>query len=97
MTPLVILQITSLMCFLYSLKIKMFKTNIIGFATISAALLSVTISLSDMSFSANQRFYQESFSVTISFSDYHFLINTALLLFITVYHTYKSYKRKSNV
>lgn len=80
MTPLVILQITSLMCFLYSLKIKMFKTNIIGFATISAALLSVTISLSD-----------------ISFSDYHFIINTILLLFIAVYHTYKSYKRKCNV
>lgn len=80
MTPLVILQITALMCFLYSLKIKMFKTNIIGFATISAALLSVTISLSD-----------------ISFSDYHFIINTLLLLFIAVYHTYKSYKRKCNV
>lgn len=80
MTPLVILQITALMCFLYSLKIKMFKTNIIGFATISAALLSVTISLSD-----------------ISFSDYHFIINTILLLFIAVYHTYKSYKRKCNV
>ena len=80
MTPLVILQITALMCFLYSLKIKMFKTNIIGFATISAALLSVTISLSD-----------------ISFSDYHFIINTILLLFIAVYHTYKSYKKKCNV
>jgi hypothetical protein len=80
MTPLVVLQITALMCFLYSLKIKMFKTNLIGFATISAALLSVTISLSD-----------------ISFSDYHFIINTILLLFIAVYHTYKSYKRKRNV
>lgn len=80
MTPLVILQITSLMCFLYSLKIKMFKTNVVGFVTISAALVSVIVSLSD-----------------VEFSDYHFVINTALLLFITLYHTYKSYRRKCHV
>jgi hypothetical protein len=80
MTPLIILQITSLMCFLYSLKIKMFKTNVIGFATISAALISVILSVSD-----------------VDFSEYHFIINTALLLFISLFHTYKSYKRKCNV
>ena len=80
MTPLILLQITALMCFLYSLKIKMFKTNLIGFATISAALVSVLLSVSD-----------------VNFSDYHFLINTALLLFISIFHTYKSYKRKCNV
>lgn len=80
MTPLIILQITSLMCFLYSLKIKMFKTNVIGFATILAALISVILSVSD-----------------VDFSDYHFLINTVLLLFISLFHTYKSYKRKCNV
>lgn len=80
MTPLIILQITSLMCFLYSLKIKMFKTNVIGFATITAALISVILSVSD-----------------VDFSEYHFIINTALLLFISLFHTYKSYKRKCNV
>lgn len=80
MTPLIILQITSLMCFLYSLKIKMFKTNVIGFATISAALISVILSVGEF-----------------DFSEYHFMINTALLLFIVLYHTYKSYKRKCNV
>ena len=80
MTPLIILQITSLMCFLYSLKIKMFKTNVTGFATISAALISAILSVSD-----------------VDFSECHFIINTALLLFISLFHTYKSYKRKCNV
>ena len=80
MSSLIILQITALMCFLYSLKIKMYKTNVIGFATILAALSSVIISISD-----------------IEFSDLHFVINTILLLFISLYHTYKSYKRKCYV
>ena len=80
MNSLMILQITALMCFLYSLKIKMYKTNVIGFATIIAALSSVIIS-----------------NLDIEFSDLHYVINTVLLLFITLYHTYKSYKRKCYV
>lgn len=80
MSSLIILQITALMCFLYAIKIKMYKTNVVGFVTISAALTSVIVSISD-----------------VEFSDYHFVINTVLLLFISLYHTYKSYKRKCYV
>lgn len=80
MSSLMLLQITALMCFIYALKIKMYRTNVIGFSTILAAFISVCISFID-----------------INFSDVHFIINTALLLFVSFFHTYKSYKRKCNV
>lgn len=80
MSSLMLLQITALMCFIYALKMRMYRTNVIGFSTILAAFISVCISFTD-----------------INFSDVHFIINTALLLFVSFFHTYKSYKRKCNV
>ena len=43
-TPLLIFQITSLMCFIFSLKIKMYQKNITGFSTISTIFLSILLS-----------------------------------------------------
>lgn len=43
-TPLLIFQITSLMCFLFSLKIKMYLKNIVGFVTISIVFVSIVLS-----------------------------------------------------
>lgn len=44
MTSLIILQITSLMCLLYALKIKMYQKNIVGFITILVIFLSIVVS-----------------------------------------------------
>jgi hypothetical protein len=44
MSSLVIFQITSLMCFLYALKIKMYLKNIVGFITISTIFVSILLS-----------------------------------------------------
>lgn len=43
-TSLLIFQITSLMCFLFALKIKMYQKNIVGFVTITIIFLSILLS-----------------------------------------------------
>lgn len=43
-TSFLIFQITSLMCFLFALKIKMYQKNIVGFVTISIIFLSIFLS-----------------------------------------------------
>lgn len=43
-TSLLIFQITSLMCFLFALKIKMYQKNIVGFVTITIIFLSIFLS-----------------------------------------------------
>ena len=44
MSPLLIFQITTLMCFIYSIKIKMYKKNIVGFITIVTVFMSILLS-----------------------------------------------------
>ncbi len=44
MSSLLIFQITTLMCFLFSLKIKMYKKNIVGFVTIVTSFISILMS-----------------------------------------------------
>lgn len=44
MSSIVIFQITSLMCFLFALKIKMYLKNIVGFVTISTVFASIILS-----------------------------------------------------
>ena len=44
MPSLLIFQITTLMCFLFSLKIKMYKQNIVGFITITTVFISILLS-----------------------------------------------------
>lgn len=44
MSSLLIFQITSLMCFLFSIKIKMYKKNIVGFVTIATVFASIFLS-----------------------------------------------------
>lgn len=44
MSSIVIFQITSLMCFLFALKIKMYLKNIVGFVTISTVFASILLS-----------------------------------------------------
>lgn len=41
---LVIFQITALMCFIFSLKIKMYKRNIVGFVTVTTIFASIFLS-----------------------------------------------------
>lgn len=43
-TSLLIFQITSLMCFLFALKIKMYQKNIVGFVTITIIFISIFLS-----------------------------------------------------
>ena len=43
-TSLLIFQVTSLMCFLFALKIKMYQKNIVGFVTITIIFLSIFLS-----------------------------------------------------
>lgn len=44
MSSLLIFQITSLMCFLFSLKIKMYLKNIVGFITVTTVFISILLS-----------------------------------------------------
>lgn len=44
MTSLLIFQITTVMCFLFALKIKMYKKNIVGFVTIVTTFLTIVLS-----------------------------------------------------
>lgn len=44
MSPLLFFQITTLMCFIYSIRIKMYKKNIVGFVTIVTVFLSILLS-----------------------------------------------------
>lgn len=44
MSSLLIFQITTLMCFLFSLKIKMYRKNIVGFVTIVTIFISILMS-----------------------------------------------------
>lgn len=44
MSPLLIFQITTLMCFIYSIKIKMYRKNIVGFVTIVTVFMSILLS-----------------------------------------------------
>ena len=74
---LIVLQITSLMCFIYALKVRMFKNNLIGFMTILTTLSTVGLSAAGNSY----------------FDNIHYTITSLLLIFITIYHTYLKYKR----
>ena len=44
MSYLLVFQITALMCFLFSIKIKMYKKNIVGFMTILTVFISILLS-----------------------------------------------------
>jgi uncharacterized membrane protein len=80
MTPLMILQITALMCFLYALKIKMYNKNIVGFVVTAVIFLSIVTSY---------------FTTKSSYADVHYILISILLIFIMFYHTYKSWKRNN--
>lgn len=44
MTSLIIFQITSVMCFIFSIRIKMYQKNIVGFVTVSTVFVSILAS-----------------------------------------------------
>ncbi len=79
MSSLIILQITTLMCFLLSIRIKMYKKNIVGFIVITTIFLSIVISY---------------FASAKSYVDIHYILISILLVFIMIYNTYKSWKTK---
>lgn len=78
MTSLMILQITSLMCFIYSLKVKMYVKNLVGFVVTTTMFMSIIPSYFDYCY---------------QYAELHYILISALLLFIMIYHTYKSFKR----
>lgn len=78
MTSLLILQITALMCFLYALKIKMYNKNFVGFVATAIVFLSIIAS------------YLTSKD---NYAYIHYILISLLLIFIVVYHTYKTWKR----
>ena len=78
MTSLIILQITSLMCFIYSLKVKMYVKNLVGFVATTTMFISIIPSYFDFCY---------------QYAELHYILISALLLFIMIYHTYKSFKR----
>ncbi len=77
MSSLMIFQVTALMIFLYSLKIKMYKNNMVGFITISTIFVSIIFAYFDFA----------------KYEDMHYLLISLLLIFIAIYHTYKVWKR----
>lgn len=77
MTSLILFQITSLMVMLYSIKIKMYKNNVVGFSTITIVFMSIVLAY------FNVHYYE----------DVHYLLISFLLIFIAIYHTYKVWKR----
>ena len=76
MSSLLIFQITALLCFLFAIKIKMYRKNIVGFVTIITIFISILLSY-----------------ITDEFENIHYLLISLLLIFITIYNTYKTYKR----
>jgi hypothetical protein len=77
MSSLAILQITSLMCFIYAIKVKMYKANLVGFLVNCMFFLLVVIEYLNISDDEN----------------IHYLLASVLLIFISAYHTYKAYRR----
>jgi hypothetical protein len=77
----IIFQITALLCFVFSIKVKMYKVNLIGFITISIVMLIVV-------------FYHLSSSLSFleNYGKFHYLLITLLLLFISIHNTYKKYQ-----
>lgn len=77
-----IFQITAILCFLFSIKVKMYKTNLIGFITISIIMLTIVL-----------YYLSSSLMISENYERIHYLLITFLLIFICIYSTYKKYKR----
>jgi hypothetical protein len=77
-----IFQITAILCFVFSIKVKMYKTNIVGFMTIFTIMLTVIL-----------HYLSSSLMIIDSYEHIHYLLITFLLIFISIYSTYKKYKR----
>lgn len=73
-----IFQLTSLMCFVFAIKVKMYKTNITGFVTILVVMLSVVFYHLFINYFDKELFEQ-----------IHYLLITGLLIFISIRSTYK--------
>lgn len=78
MNTLMVLQITSLMCFLYAIRIKMYNKNLVGFIVTATIFFSIVASY---------------FTSKDNYAHIHYVLISALLIFIMIYHTYKTWKR----
>lgn len=78
MNTLIILQITALMCFLYAIKIKMYNKNLVGFIVTATIFFSIVASY---------------FTSKDNYANFHYVLISGLLIFIMIYHTYKTWKR----
>lgn len=81
MNTLIILQITALMCFLYAIKIKMYNKNMVGFIVTATIFSSIVATY---------------FTSKDNYANVHYILISGLLIFIMIYHTYKTWKRNHN-
>lgn len=79
-----IFQLTALMCFVFSIRVKMYKTNITGFVTITIVMLSVVLYYLFINYLGIEIFEQ-----------IHYLLITGLLIFISIRSTYKKIMSRS--
>lgn len=78
-----IFQLTALMCFVFSIRVKMYKTNITGFVTITVVMLSVVL------------YYFINYLGKERFEQIHYLLIIGLLIFISIRSTYKKIINRS--
>lgn len=77
-------QLIALICFVFAIKVKMYKTNITGFVTITVVMLSVVLYYLIIDFFGKEIFEQ-----------IHYLLITGLLIFISIRSTYKKIINRS--
>lgn len=77
-----IFQLTALICFVFAIKVKMYQRDLSGFLIITVIMLSVVLYHLFINFVDSK-----------TFEDIHYLLITALLIFICTRSTYKKYKR----
>lgn len=79
-----IFQLTALMCFVFAIRVKMYKTNITGFVTITIVMLSVVLYYLFINYLGKE-----------IFEEIHYLLITGLLIFISIRSTYKKIINRS--
>lgn len=77
-----IFQLTALICFIFALKVKLYKRDLSGFLIITIIMLSVVL----------YHLFNSFENINI-FEDIHYVLITGLLIFICIKSTYKKYKR----
>lgn len=75
-------QLTALICFVFAIKVKLYKSDLSGFLIITTIMLSVVLYHLLINFVDSK-----------TFEEIHYLLITVLLIFICTKSTYKKFKR----